>query len=359
MNAIRNVGGKLVPALCFLVSSLAISPGHAEEPSLDQGKSPVGELARFTQTRVRMGVPFNITVYAPDESTANAALREAFGRIKELNATFSDYDPRSETRQITKNATPGEPISISDDMRRVLALSRCVSQQSNGAFDVTVSPLVKLWRRSHRTKQKPTPEAIREARALVGWKNLELDTAASTVTFEQAGMELDFGAIAKGDACDEALRVLKSHGLTRAMVEAGGDLACGDPPPGKAGWIIAVEPLASSGKASRKFVVVKNQGVATSGDAYQFVEFDGVRYSHIVDPRTGMGLTTRGSVTMIAPTGALADALASAASVLGPEDGKDLVESLEGVEMLMVTRDDSGETRTVMSDGFGAYLMEK
>src|SRR5690606_23875997 len=125
-----------------------------------------------------------------------------------------------------REAIPGEPMPVSRDMLQVLERADRISHLSEGAFDVTVGPVVKLWRRAWRTKQRPPDDVLAEARAAVGFQNLRIDRERSTVTFARGGMQLDFGAIAKGYACDEALAVLKQHGLTSALVEAGGDLAC-------------------------------------------------------------------------------------------------------------------------------------
>lgn len=309
---------------------LAIAFGLAASPAVGD------ELERFEFTRIRMGIPFNITVYADDEAAVNSAADEAYLRIKELNDVFSDYHPQSETNQLVKNAVPGVPVKVSLDLVEVLVRADQISKLSDGAFDVTVSPAVRLWRRAWRSKQKPSAEELADALSKVGYQNVRADRESSTVTFAKPGTLLDFGAIAKGYACDEALQIFRKRGMTRVLVEAGGDLACGDPPPGKNGWTIAVEALTTPDKRSSQFLTVSNCGVATSGDAYQFIEFDGIRYSHIVDPKTGLGLTTRSTVTVIAADGTTADALASAVSVLGPEKGKLLVEQTDGAEMLMV-----------------------
>jgi thiamine biosynthesis lipoprotein len=319
--------------------------------------SAVGdEPARFEFTRVRMGVPFNITVYAPGEAVANSAADAAYRRIKDLNDVFSDYDPRSELSRVLREAEPGQPVTISHDLLMVLERSQDFSKASDGAFDVTVGPVVKLWRRSWRSKEKPDQKAIDEALSHVGSMNVSLDPQVSTITLAKPGMQLDFGAIAKGYACDEALKVLAKHGITSALVEAGGDMACGDAPPGKTGWTIAIEALAKESEQQPRFLTLKNCGVATSGDAYQFIEFDGVRYSHIVDPKTGVGLTHRSSVTVVAPDGTTADALASAASVLGPERGKALIEKTDGAEMLMISSEDDGTPHEVTTDGFASHV---
>nr|MDQ3331207.1 FAD:protein FMN transferase [Planctomycetota bacterium] len=224
------------------------------------------------------------------------------------------------------------------------------------AFDVTVGPAVRLWRRSWRSKEKPSPETIADALSKVGYENVRINTANSTITLAKPGMQLDFGAIAKGYACDEALAILKSRGLLIGLVEAGGDMACGDAPPGKDGWTIAVESLAAPEEPAQRFLALKNCGVATSGDAYQFIDFDGVRYSHIVDPKTGLGLTNHSSVTVIATDATAADALASAVSVLGPKKGKALIDKTDGAEMLMVYVDEEGISHEVTSSGFGTPI---
>jgi thiamine biosynthesis lipoprotein len=316
------------------------------------------EPTRYEFTRIRMGVPFNITVYAPDEAAANSAADAAYRRIKELNDVFSDYDPRSEISRLLREAEPGKPFPISRDLLTVLERADQVSQASDGAFDVTVGPVVKLWRRSWRSKQKPAAAEIANALSKIGFRNVSIDREHSTVTLAQPGLQLDFGAIAKGYACDEALAVLKSKGFSIALVEAGGDLACGDPPPGETGWAIAIEALAKGESSGPRFLVVKNCGVATSGDAYQFVEFDGVRYSHIVDPKTGLGLTRRSSVTVIAKDGTEADALASAVSVLGPEKGKSLIEKKKTAEVRMVYVDEAGTPHAVESSGFKNFEVQ-
>jgi thiamine biosynthesis lipoprotein len=305
-----------------------------------------------------MGVPFNITVYASGEAVANTAADAAYRRIKELNTVFSDYDPRSEVSQLTRDAQPGVPVKVSRDLLTVLQRSEEISKASDGAFDVTVGPVVKLWRRSWRSKENPDENAIDEALSRVGYKNISLDVEASTVTLAKPGVQLDFGAIAKGYACDEALRILKEHGVPIALVEAGGDMACGDRPPGKDGWTIAIEPLTTQNENEHtpQLLTVRNCGVASSGDAYQFIEFDGVRYSHIVDPKTGFGLTHRSSVTVVASDATTADALASAVSVLGPQRGKILIEETERSEMLMVSIDRNGTRQEITSDGLHRRL---
>ncbi len=317
-----------------------------------------GDPERLEFVRIRMGIPFHITVYADDEAVANSAADAAYLRIKELNDVFSDYDPRSEISRLTKDIVPGEPRPVSRDLAGLLERSLAYSELTDGGFDVTVGPVVKLWRRAKREKVKPTPEQIEQARSVVGYRNVLLDTEKSTVTFTKPGVQLDFGGIAAGYACDEALRIFKEHGLPRAMVDASGDIACGDPPPGKEGWTVGIGSLTEPDEEPTRFVRLANRAVTTSGDAYQYVEFDGVRYSHIVDPNTGLGLTTRSSVTVIAPDCTAADALAKTGGTLGAEKAKEVIGKVEGAEMLMVWVDEGEKVREVATKAFEEFVVE-
>jgi thiamine biosynthesis lipoprotein len=170
-------------------------------------------------------------------------------------------------------------------------------------------------------------------------------------------MRLDLGGIAKGLAADEALAEIKRAGITRALVRASGDIVGGDPPPGETGWRIGIAPIDPDGPPTR-FVRLANLAISTSGDSRQHLVVDGKRYSHIIDPRTGNGVSGRSSVSVVAPRGMQADALATAVSVLGPEKGLDLIRQTRAVELLMVVEDEQGQQRAVLSPGF-AGLLEK
>lgn len=309
------------------------------------------ELVRYEFDQIRMGTSFKISLYANDESVAKQAATAAYARIKQLDRIMSDYDPDSELRQLCAQAGSGREVPVSPDLQLVLAHSMMLSQRTNGAFDITVGPLVKLWRRARRKKQLPTQQALTAARSITGFALVHLEPVSSTVKLDRPGMQLDLGGIAKGYAADEALSVLKKHGISRALIDAGGDIVVGDPPPGKAGWRIGIAPLTKKDAPPSRIVTLKNSGIATSGDAWRFIEFDGVRYSHIIDPATGYGLTQRSSVTVIAPNGITSDSLASAVSVLGPAKGIELIETTCHAETLIVTLKDNQPVVSV-SQGF-------
>jgi thiamine biosynthesis lipoprotein len=297
-----------------------------------------------------MGTQFRILVYASDEDTARKASRAAFDRIAALDASMSDYKDSSELMKLCAKAG-GDPVPVSEELFFVLSRAVEVSAMSDGAFDVTVGPVVRLWRRSRRTHKLPDSDDLKKALALVGWKNIELDPKKRTVKLLKAGMLLDLGGIAKGYAGDEAQKVLKKHGITSALVAAGGDIVVSDAPPGAQGWKIEIQPLDPKETEKPKHLFLKNAAVSTSGDVNQNVEIDGVRYSHIVDPKTGLGLTGERSVTVVAPDGITSDSTTKVVMILGEEKGFKIVEGMKGVSSRYVRITDKGATRN-NSKGF-------
>lgn len=262
-----------------------------------------------------MGVPVRIVLYSSSDNQARDAAGAAFSRIARLEDKMSDYRPRSEVRMLSLH--PGDWQPVSRDLLRVLARAQEVSRWSGGAFDVTVGPLVQLWRASRRTGRLPDPDVLSRARARTGAALLDVDTVRAMVRLWVRGMQLDLGGIAKGYILQEAMAVLRSRGVSSAMIEAGGDIVAGDAPPGQPGWSVYV--AGTDTVMLRRARALTNVAVATSGGSEQFVEIEGIRYSHVIDPRTGLGVTGSHLVTVIAVDGALADAAATALSVLGPD----------------------------------------
>ncbi len=324
-------------------------------------------LLRYRQAAIHMGVEFEVELFAANEQAAATAFKAAFARIAALDKSLSDYDPASELSKLSETSTvaPGadqtrppataKSIRLSDDLWRVLQYSQQLSQQSDGAFDVTSGPLTKLWRRARRQKELPTDERLAEARSSVGYQHLKLDEAQHSAQLLRPNMRLDLGGIAKGFAADEALAAIKKCGITRALVRASGDIAVGDPPPGEAGWRIGIAPLDPDQPPTR-FVRLANRAISTSGESRQHLVVDGRRYSHIIDPRSGLGLAGRASVTVIAPAGLQTDALATAVSVLGAEEGLALIGQRKNVELLVVVEGARGQQREVHSRGFEKLL---
>jgi thiamine biosynthesis lipoprotein len=315
---------------------------------------PVPSRYEFAETH--MGSSFKVVLYSTDEATARDASREAYRRIAELDAILSDYQPESELSRLSA-AAGGAPVKVSDVLFDILDRSTRLWERSEGAFDVTMAPVGRLWRRARRTRRLPDQNLLEQSRRLVGSEHLELDRDRKTVRLVKAGMKLDAGGIAKGYASQAALDVLKTRGIRQALVAGAGDVVVGDPPPGMAGWRVDLKPLLSADLAPVASLTLKNAAISTSGDAERFVEIDGKRYSHIVDPRTGLGVIDRAGVTVIAKDGATADSMATAVYVLGPERGLKLIESTPGTAAYFVRMAPaSGEIQRFVSTRFKPYL---
>ena len=330
---------RLVRFLAFanwmLLAGLLGFPGFVTE-------ARAGELQRFVFEKAEMAVPFRITLYAEGEASARKAADAAFERVELLNSLFSDYDPESELSRLCRNARVGEDVPVSSDLWRVLALGTDVAERSGGAFDITAGPVIQLWRRARRQRELPAAEKLQEAMERVGWRRLQLGAEEKTVRFTVAGMRLDLGGIAKGVAVDAALAVLKEHGIACALVAASGDMGAVGAPPGKPGWRVEVAPLDVPGAPAARFVWLRDSAVSTAGDTFQRVELGGVRYSHIVDARTGQALTDHSLSTVLARDCTTTDALETTLSVLGPERAMELIARTPGTAAYMVRK--PGET---------------
>jgi len=292
-----------------------------------------------------MGVRARIVLYAGSEAEAREGAQAAFARMEALDRVLSDYNPRSELMALGRQAG-GPPVAVGHDLFHFLRLARQWSEKTDGAFDITVGPLVQLWRRARHQGVLPSKVEIARARKLVGYRLVRLDPAGPRVRLMKRGMRLDPGAMGKGLAAQEAERVLAGRGLARSLVDLGGDLVLGAPPPGRTGWQVAQG-------GGRPPLVLARCAVATSGDAEQALVVGGQHYSHILDPRTGWALTNRARVTVIAPRGAVADALASALSVQGPK-GLTLVRSLGGTEAL-IQMGDSKSPKLFATPGYPGF----
>jgi thiamine biosynthesis lipoprotein len=333
----------------MLVAGLAVALGGLSAGLHSRADEAV--LHRFEFAERRMGTSFQITLFASDGPSATNAATAAFARVADLERVLSDYRDDSELVRLFK-APAGTPHRISADLFDVLERAQHFARLTDGAFDVTAGPAVQLWRRARRQQELPAPEAVEAARRAVGHEKLTLEVRNRTARLAMDGMRLDVGGIAKGYAAEQALAVLRQHDLRRAMVAASGDIAIGDPPPGREGWTIGVASIDVAGSDLTRALVLRNRAISTSGDTHQFVEIGGIRYSHIVDPRTGMGLTNRIGVTVVAADATATDALATAVSVMGVQRGLELIERLPGTAALIVELDGAGGKTLVESMQF-------
>ena len=257
--------------------------------------------------RPLMGTLASITLYAQDEENGRAAIDAAFERAREINSICSDYDPESELMRLCR-APINQPIPVSQTLATVLTHARSTAEITEGAFDPTLGALTKLWRKSRRQKKLPDPVLLESGRRAAGWEKFEVELENGFVIIKHEDLLFDLGGIAKGYAADEMLQVIKQHGIRSALVAVAGDIRLGAPPPHKTGWTVGIKTL---GAHLEQIIQVANCAVSTSGDINQHVEIDGQRYSHIIDPKTGLGLTQRIAATVVAPNAVQSDPLAT------------------------------------------------
>ena len=290
-----------------LLLSLALTlPAAADEP--------------FTFRRPCMGTIWTLKIYTEKEETARAAADAAFARVEELNGILSDYLPESQLSRLSATAGTGKPATVTGDLMTVLALSQEAAAESDGVFDITLGPCVQLWRHAKKSGRLPSEEELKAARAASGWQSLILDREKGTALLTKPGMKLDAGGIAKGYAQDEAMKVMRDKfRISSALIDAGGSPLVSGRPPGRDGWNVQ---LAKTRDDDPEVILrVENACVDTSGDLNQFVEIDGVRYSHIIDKHTGLGMVDSTQATVVAASATLADWLATALCVMGPDAG--------------------------------------
>ncbi len=302
-----------IPAEELAAREVAKSPKLNESAIVTEG----GKLQDYTRhefSRSLMGTDFRIIAYHADSVKLKEAVEKAYARVAILEKVFSDYDENSEVSWLSKD---GKESEVSDELWDVLQYSLEVSRRSEGAFDVSVGALSKVWRKAFRQKEFPSNAELNRAAATVGYEYIKMKESkrTRTIKLEKPGMRLDFGGIAVGYAVDEAMAWLNEYGITTALVDGGGDILLGDAPPGQKGWEIEVPDKLVNGELTFKKTYLANTAITTSGDTYRYLEHEGKRYSHIIDPRTGLGLTSRRVVTVTAPTCIAADAWATAASV--------------------------------------------
>lgn len=300
-------------------------------------------LVRISGGRKLMGVPWTVTVHAATAAAGERGVAAALDEVERLEAILSDYRPDSELSRLSAAAPMESPVPVSDEMWKVLTRAVAFRDSSAGAFDPTVGPLTTLWRQSRRSGALPTPAKLDAARAAVGAGALVLVDTPRGVRLTRPRMRLDLGGIGMGYAIDRALAILSEQGIDSALVDASGDVGASAPPPGEEGWRIAIDPIPGTPAAMTGQILLANAAITTSGDARQSVVIGGRRYSHIVDPRTGIGIDGPAAVTVIAADATTADALATAANVLGPVRGRTLLENQAGCAGRFVSVEGEGE----------------
>jgi thiamine biosynthesis lipoprotein len=327
----KRFGRNIVIFVCLsLVAVSFISCAGKERADADSGYQMI------------MGTFAHIVAVAEDSDTAEKCVRAALDEICKVDDLMSDYKTDSEISRVNREAFE-KAVQVSESTYEVLQRSIEFSKMTDGAFDITVGPLVALFRKAKESKVAPSEEQIALARSKVGFEKLKLDSENQTVQFSDNGILLDLGGIAKGYAIDKAIEAAQSNGAIGAMVDIGGDVRCfGLPPAGKDHWLIGLQDPNSAiegieGGGLRLVLKVTNAAVATSGDYQQFVLIEGKHYSHIMDRRTGTSAEGLSSVTIISDNATDADALATAVSVMGAEKGLALIEKLPNTEAILIS----------------------
>ncbi|MEP6595178.1 MAG: FAD:protein FMN transferase, partial [Ginsengibacter sp.] len=285
--------------LCF-VFVLTILPGHAQ-------------LKRFTFSQPKMGSPFTIIFYSTDSVQANITAEQCFQLVDSLVIIYSDYLDSSELNKLC--ATAGKThnyAQVSPALFDILLLSKIAYEKSNGTFEITLGPLTKLWRKARKEKIFPDNATVKEKLALTGFNKIKIDSATQRVLLLQPGMQLDLGGIAQGYIGQRVIDFLKEKNIDDALVDVSGDIVTIGAPPNTNGWTVGINVPGKTAELQKQALLISNKAVTTSGDAYQYMEHNGKRYSHIIDPKTGYGITSQKNVTVIANDGTTADWLTKA-----------------------------------------------
>ena len=308
--------------------------------------------------RLVMGTFARAVVIAEDSNTAKKCIENAFTQINTVDELMSDYKSDSEISRANKNGAK-TAVHLSKATYEVLQRSIEFSKLTDGAFDVTIGPLVDLFRAAKDKQVLPGQDEIAQAKSKVGFEKLKLDEKNKTVQFAVDGMRLDLGGIAKGYAVDKAVEMMQACGATGGMVDLGGDIRCfGAPLKGRDHWLIGLQNPNLDEDVGEQNLMLKlkltNGAVATSGDYQQFVLIEGKRHSHIINRKNGTSSEGLSSVTIIADNATDADALATAVTVMGTEKGIALIEKLPGTEAILITS--QPEFKIIKTTGADKYI---
>lgn len=307
---------------------------------------------KFSYSEMKMGSAFNLIIVSADSNKANHLARKSYELVDSLNHIFSNYDSSSELSKI--NASAGLlPYKMSTAMLDLVQKSQYAYIQSKGAYDISIGPLSSLWRNARKAKLFPEASTVLATKKLVGLNQVKINKRLGTIFLPNANMQLDFGGIAKGYIAQWVINFLKANGIQQALVDAGGDIVMSGPPLNQQGWLIGVNLPETTDQLLNKKLQLSNCSVATSGDVFQFIEYKGVKYSHIINPLTGYGVTNLRNVTIVAKTGATADWLATACSILPIQEAKQLAISHQAA--LLITTLKNGKLVFEATPNFKNY----
>ncbi|PYQ14963.1 MAG: FAD:protein FMN transferase [Acidobacteria bacterium] len=304
-------------------SLLAVSPA----PSAGSA----GALFRHEASRMSMGCAYAIVAYGPDGGALPGIVDSAFDEVDRIDRLMSHYRPESPLSRLNREASRG-PVAVEPELFDFIAASLQYGRDSGGAFDITVGPLMKAWGFFRGGGRVPGEDELSELRRRVGYEHVVLDARARTIRFDRPGMELDLGGIAKGYAVDRAVSLLKSRRIAAALVSAGGSTLYGlGAPPGRKAWDVAVQDPGDPGRVAVR-LRLRDRALSVSGSYEKSFERDGVRYSHIMDPRSARPVQGVLSVAVLCGSGTAGDALDDAFFVQGVEGSRAYLQRLPATE---------------------------
>lgn len=281
-----------------------------------------------------MGSPFELTVVAQNEEIGYINLQEAIAEVKRVEKLISSWDPESETSEINRNAGL-KPVKVSYELYKLIERSIQISEITYGAFDITVAAMEGVWKFDGSMSMFPTPEQISRAVSKVGYKKIILNKVENTVFLKDKGMKIGFGAIGKGYAADKVKELLVSKQVPAGMINASGDIATWGTKATGEKWLIGVDHPRSNGKIFTWLPLIESS-VSITGNLDRYVTFNGKKYVHYIDPKSGYPTTGISKVTILAKSAELCDALATAVYVLGKEKGISLINQLGDTEVVIV-----------------------
>lgn len=301
-----------------------------------------------------MGSPFTIILYAADSTQAVMVTEKCFQLVDSLAFIFSDYIDSSELNRLCARAgNPSLAMTLSVPLFDILLASKNAFEKSRGTFDITLGPVTRLWRRARKENKFPLPAIVKEKLVLTGFNKLLLDTILHTAYLTQQSMQLDLGGIAQGYIAQQVINLLKTNNIANALVDVSGDIAAIGAPPEKSGWTVGINVPNDKEEILKKPISVFNKSVTTSGDLYQFIYHNGKKYSHIVHPKTGYGITSQRNVTVIANDGTTADWLTKACSLLPVKQAKKLATSINAA--LLIVEIKKGKPVLYTTKNFSTY----
>lgn len=313
------------------------------------------DIKLLKQTRMIMGTFAEVSVYSRDEKTAGKAIEEALDEMERMDRIMSNYKNNTELSQLNRKAAKS-PFPCQRELLDVIEQSQYYSELSDGAFDITIAPIVALWGFFNEKGHIPSDKEIERLLPAISYKNIVIQKnndpkKPSTVFLKNTKTQIDLGAIGKGYAVDKALEIIKKFGVSNACINLGGNIYVLGTPADKTAWKIGIQHPRDKNEILG-YLELKDEATATSGDYERFFEINGKRYSHIIDPRTGRPISGTIAVTIVAPTGTKVDALSTSIFVLGPEKGLKLIKNMPDANAMIAYEGKDGKLMIDMTRGF-------